>query len=96
MWEWRKFVAVWVDDDGTCRDQHVLVEGPWHRYQSADGQTWALRCPLKLTRDEQARVVDDIPPGSWEEKVAVQKQERLQQEARKRLAEKEEAKRSRY
>ncbi len=88
MWEYAKFVAVRVDAEGSCVNQHILMSGPWHRYSGPKGEKIAVRCPHMLSHDERARVIEDIPPGSWEEKLAGQKLERLRLEAEKRRIEK--------
>lgn len=96
MWETSRFSIVFIDDKGSCSNQHVAVDGPWHRYQDKKGHLYALRCPLKLTRDEEARVVEDIPPGSWEEKVEARRQERLLDEQRRKAEEKASRRNGRY
>lgn len=88
MWETSRFQIVFVDDQGSCTDQHILVEGPWHRYQDRKGNLYALRCPLKLSYDETARVIEDLPPGSWEAKMAGRKEEKLNAEADRKREEK--------
>ena len=90
MWETSRFSIVFIDDQGSCRDQHIAVEGPWHRYQDKKGNLYALRCPLKLTRDEESRVIEDIPPGSWQERLEARRQEKLLAEAERKRAEKRE------
>ncbi len=93
MWEYHKFVAIKVDEEGSCKDQHILVSGPWHRYLDEKGQMFAVRCPHMLSHDEKARV---IPEEGWEMAMAAKKADRLRIEAAKRLEEKREARSNKY
>lgn len=90
MWEYHKFVAIKVDEEGSCKDQHILVSGPWHRYRDDQGQMFAVRCPHMLSHDERSRVIDE---ENWEAVMESKKAERLRLEAAKRIEEKSEARR---
>lgn len=95
MWEYSRFVVVPVDEEGSCRNQHILNTGKWHRYYDDRGRLCAARCPHLLSHDEKSRVIIDDPPGSWQEIMAGKTEERLRIEAAKRLAERQQAKQGR-
>lgn len=96
MWEYSRFVVVGVDEEGSCRNQHILNTGKWHRYYDERGQLHAARCPHLLGPDEKSRVILDDPPGTWEIEMAGKKEERLRIEAAKRIAEKQQARTGGY
>ena len=90
LWTGRGFFPMPVDDQGSCTNQHILNFGRYHRYEDKEGRLFAVLCPERLSFDERHNSVNDTPPGSWEEKLSARKYERLQQDARRRLAEKQE------
>ena len=89
MWEYVRYVVIPVDSEGSCRDQHILVSGPWHRYLDPQGRLTAVRCPHMLSHDERSRVIDNSR-GDWEIQLEGRRQEKLMEQAQRRLAEKRE------
>jgi hypothetical protein len=89
MWEYVKYALIPVDSEGSCRDQHILVSGPWHRYNDEQGRLIAVRCPHMLSHDERSRVMDNSY-GDALERLESKRHEKLMEMAQRRLAEKKE------
>ena len=84
IWNHGEFMSIFVDDDGSCRDQHILCYGKHHRYQDEEGRLIAMMCPERLSWDQKSSIVEDTPPGSWNVKVAGRKIDKIAQDAEKR------------
>lgn len=84
VWNHGDFLGIFVDDPGSCTNQHILCYGKQHRYQDEGGALYIMFCPERLTWEQKQSLVQDIPDGSWRVKVSARKVDMIEKDAEKR------------